>query len=495
MEFAPGDRVLHPRHGPGKVLRLLSRGRVWVRFDRFRLLPRTVAREELRPEREEAPKEREEEEKPGRKENGPPGGGGGRKKAEEKPRTKLSPPPRVPLPATSLEADYRQTLEGLRLGVVPARHVREYTVGRDKELKNLRRFLEEGQGLRLIWGDYGAGKTHLIDLLEREALREGYLTSRIVLDPKEIPPSHPQRLYKAFLAGLRYPGDASQGWRPLFERLLKSKEHLEPGGASFSRFFSPVLFALATGDREVQDWASDYVEGYPMEMADFHWVLAKKGWTGPRPLALSDYRTYGRVYTHMLGTLASWASDAGFKGLLLLMDEVEYVDALTSLQRNLASQVLMHFAAAVLPEENLGFDPADLYRGGQPVHRKFEIRFRADQPLLVVMAFTPLEETRILASEIVPDLPEVHLRLEPLGALDFIRLVEILAEDFYRKAYSSFRPSRKDVREIRARVREELEWGDASPREAVRMVVLALDALRYGRDPFPEEESFFGEPF
>ena len=40
--LGPGDRVRHPRHGEGTVLKLRAGGRVRVRFDVFPVLPRTV---------------------------------------------------------------------------------------------------------------------------------------------------------------------------------------------------------------------------------------------------------------------------------------------------------------------------------------------------------------------------------------------------------------------------------------------------------------------
>ncbi len=482
----PGMRVIHPKKGPGTVLEALPRGRARVRFDRLRLLPRVVPVEELSPEETGAEPDRP----------GPPGGtsppGGGKKRKEEKERSPFGkiipwpgrkPPPRPAAPGAT--ASYRQTLEALRLGVVPKDHLMEYTVGRKKELKKLLAFLSKGRGLELIWGDYGAGKTHLLDLLENLALKEGFVTSRIVLDPQEIPPSHPQRLFKAFLRSLRYPGEAAVGWIPLFSRLTSSDDHLRQGGPFFSRYLSPVLFALASKDKEAVEWASDYIEGYPMEMYDFFSVLKKAGWKGPRPLALPDYRTFGRVYIHILGALAAWASTAGFKGLLLLVDEMEYVDSLDAVHRRLTWEVLGHFAAATLPRSALAFNPKTLYRGGQKVHRRIPLLFQKDQPLSVVLAFTPLEEISNMAQRILRRPGDNSIYIEALEKGAHLRLIRKV-RDLYVRAYPEFSPSGGDLQEIRVRISKALDQEEISPREVVRTVVLALDDLRFGKSPFQE---------
>ncbi len=489
----PGMRVVHPRKGPGTVLEALPRGRARVRFDRLRLLPRVVSVTELSPQSPSPAPPSPKKEKPPPALPSSPAGRAGKPREEVSPKATPASTPRgqakkqkVPPAITGKAASYRQTLEALRLGVVPRDHVLDYTVGREKELAALSSFLSRERGLRLVWGDYGSGKTHLLDILEGLALKEGFLTSRIVLDPQEIPPSHPKRLFKAFLRSLRYPGQVATGWTPLFSRLTSSRDHLEPDGPYFSRYLSPVLFALASGDKEAREWASDYIEGYPMDTLDFLYVLKKAGWRGPRTLSLPDYRTFGRVYTHILGALATWASTAGFKGLLLLLDEMEYVDSLDLTHRRLTWEVLGHFAAATLPRKRLAFDPADLYKGGNEVHRRFPIRFKEDQPLSVVLAFTPLEEISLLVSAILRDPSRNSIYLESLGKESHLRLIKNVIE-IYRRGYPGYSPSRREIREMAHSISKVLDQEEVSPREIVRTVVLALDARRLGKPLFPEE--------
>jgi len=473
LPIAPGNRVDHKLHGKGMVLDLLPRNRARVRFDSSPGLPRTVWATSL--EKHTAPS-------PVAEETAPPAPAA---KKRSKGRKKCH--PSLPVP-TKKAYIYQTVMEALRLGVVPAEHAREYTVNRKKEMANLEELFADGQGMRLIWSDYGGGKTHLLDLAGHQALTENFLMGRLVLDPSEVPASHPQRLFSAFISSLRYPGQLEQGWRPLFERLQGCKEHLDPAGRSFSRYLSPVLHTLGSGDEEAIGWVSDYIEGYPMDMGELSKVVRLAGWRGPGLMALSNFRTYGRVYTRLLGTLACWARDAGFRGLVLLMDEMEYLDFLPAGLRHLASEVLKHFAAATLGEGQLRFDQNELYRGGHQIHRAIDIRHQDDQPLIAMMALTPLEETTILTRQVLDPDPKspLHLILGEMNGKSLKTLLNKILK-LYRLAYPGFKPAKESIQEIQEWVLKEelLGLSGISPREAVRSMVLMLDSLRYGRTPFP----------
>ncbi len=455
--FAPGDRVLHPQYGFGTVMLLRNARHLLVRFDRHRLLPRTVPLDELIPA-EEAPVTEKAVVPAGRTEEQ----AGARAAAGER---------------AALLAQLRQTIEALRLGVVPAHFVGDYTVGRGPEIERIRELLEAAPGLLLIWGEYGAGKTHMLDLAEQQALAVNYVTGRVVLDPVEVSPSHPQRLYTRIVRSLRYPGQIGQGFEPLLEALDGSIEHLEQDRPRFNRFLSPALFARHRGDHDLLAWTIAYLEGHAVDPHPLERALHARGYRGPRLLALSDFRTYGRVYVHILGTLAAWLKDAGFRGLLVLLDEVERIDALDAEHRRFALEVLKHQAAATLPAKDLAFAEDDLYRGGHEVHRRLSLRYRPDQPLVVLMTLTPLRETiaavhRVLASH-------VHeISLSPLGPRELGELVERVIA-LYRRAYPEFRLRPFELEPVRRALARQAARGEDQPREVVRRVVASLDVLRY----------------
>jgi len=386
--------------------------------------------------------------------------------------------PEVEPASNSMErAELRQTMEALRLGVVPAEYVRDYTVGRDETLASIEEILDVQGGMRVLWGDYGSGKTHMLDITERIALERGYLTSRVVLDPNEVPPSHPRRLYSAIVERLRYPDDQGHGLEPMLQKLAGSAEHLRPEGHFYSRFFSPFLHALESDDPDLVDWMRDYVDGCNMDVADGNARLARRGWRGQRLLTMSDYRTYGRMYTHLLGTVAAWAQDAGYKGLFLLFDEVEFVDSLSKQELGYALEVLKHYAAVTVPREDLCFDPEDLYRGGHRVHRDLRLFYRANQPLTVMFALTPLPDIEKSFQQIVGS-EQYNIPLPPLGVGHVGELMQRVIR-IYLRAYPEMRLKEQDLPLILEGVQRAADDRGSSPRVLVRSLASQLDALRW----------------
>ena len=453
-----GRRVWHLSYGRGIVEALVAGRRARVRFDRAPDLPRTLARGELQV--------------------------GG---ADEEPDPRDAAPvaPRVPpRPVLSIpvgeSAAIRQTIEALRLGVVPSRYVEDYTVGRDRELRQLKALLDAGQGFRALCGGYGAGKTHFLDIAEHRARERGFATCRIVVDPLEMPPTHPKRLYGAVLNELRMPDTADIGLDALAHRLCESPDHRLPEGRSFSRFFSPYLHALHCHDPEAIALLRDYVAGEDVKTYLLDSILQRTGWRGPTPLTLSDFRTYGRLYVHLLGTLASWIRDAGHQGLVLLFDEVEHVNSLTRTELAYATAVLKHFAAVTLSRTALGFDPEnpdELYRGGHAIHRAIPLRFRPDQPLSVVFALTPLDTTSRLYATIVTD-AATSIALTPLQDAHLDELL-IRVEALYRRGYPGTSWSDSDWIRARKRVMSHLDDDGSTIRKFVQRTVCMLDEHRY----------------
>jgi hypothetical protein len=288
--------------------------------------------------------------------------------------------------------DLRQLFEALRMGVVPPRLLPHYTIGRDREIARLRALLQQRRGLLLLEGQYGAGKSHMIELAQGEALTGNWLTSRLAFDPVELPPSNPRRIYREIIHNLSYPPQGLiQGLTPLFSRLMASREHRTVQHPHFHRYLSPALYAVAEGNAEVAELVLAFIEARAeVHPDDVNRLLRANGYRGPRVLALPDWRTFGQVFTYLLGGIATWAQDAGYSGLALFFDEAEAIDGLEHGSRQCADTLLRYLAAATLPEAELAFKVEELYRGGHLSHRNLPHLFQPQQPLCVFFAFTPL---------------------------------------------------------------------------------------------------------
>lgn len=317
-----------------------------------------------------------------------------------------------------------------------------------------------------------------MELAEAEALAAGMLVARATFDPEEVPPSHPVRIYAALMMGLRYPEGTGRGLAPLFDRLAASLPHSSPEGSGHHRWLSPALWAqrkypgsvLATLMRE-------WLEGAPHEQTELLERLHKAGWRGPRPLALSDYRTFGQIMAHLLGGIASWAEDAGWRGLFVLLDEAEYFDHLGTTARSMAENVLRYLAIATLPNAELPFDPAQVYRGGQEVHRAVNPRYRADQPLAALCAFTPHPRIDGALSRVVRD--SAILRLETLPPSSFGALADnVLA--MVRDAAPDLAPNAAHEHLVKRALAAAWDSGTVTnTRQAARMLVEHWDLYRH----------------
>ena len=359
-ELGKGDRVLHADFGSGTVVAKLPLDRVRVVFESAPGLPRTVERaglEALAP--------------------APPA-----KNAREV-RRALPPVPELgqPTRACSLDgATAWQTLEALRLGVVPAIGVQDYTIGREQELADLEQLLADGSGCRVLWGDYGAGKTHLLEAAQQLALDRGFATARVTLDPTERAMHHPLRLYRHIVESVRTHEQGSAGFEEIFEALIDSPRHFEPRGERYSRFFSPYLHVLRHGDVDQIGWLRDYVRGDNIGSDEINSILARLGWRGERVLRMSDYRTYGRMYIHLVGTLACWCADGGARGLVVLFDEVERVDSLTPDNQRYAFEVLQHYAAVTMKAQDLASIPRPCTRAATSFTARYRSLFGTINP-------------------------------------------------------------------------------------------------------------------
>lgn len=437
-----GDEVHHPVHGPGRIRALLDGGRRWrVVFASAPGLPRTLPADELSSVHAES-----------------------------------LPVLRIDAPAPAL----RQALEALRLGVVPIEGIEALTVGRDAEIARIREMVDGARGLLLLSGAYGSGKTHLIEIAEARALAANLLVARATFDPEETPPSHPLRLYRALLQGLRYPDGPGRGLVPLLERLVGSRDHVTPGTRAYHRYFSPVLWALAHHpmDADLDDLLS-FVQGQLTQANDdANRALAQVGWKGSRLLALPDYRTFGQIMGYLLGGIACWARDAGYRGLLVLLDEAEYLDQLEATSRDMATNVLRYLAMGTLDRTSLAFAPEAVYRGGQDVHRQIPAVFAPDQPLAALCAFTPHPAITRVLQDLVSD-PRVIVPLEALPSWELARLADHIFV-LYRQAWPRLDPPEEHRRAVTGRLSGAFRRGEVeTTRQAARLVVEFWDLYRH----------------
>lgn len=99
----------------------------------------------------------------------------------------------------------RRMIEAFRLGIVPGDSASTFTFGRDHEVAAMTQWLQSThEHAKLLIGEYGTGKTHLLQYLHDQALRDGFAVAMVEMDPRESPFHWPKRVYSRLAASLQF---------------------------------------------------------------------------------------------------------------------------------------------------------------------------------------------------------------------------------------------------------------------------------------------------
>jgi len=363
----------------------------------------------------------------------------------------------------------RRMIEAFRLGIVPHQDVESFTFGREKPIAVLDGALANlarGHGdVFMVEGDYGTGKTHLLEYVHHRALASGMVTSLVQFDPAEVSPHRPKRVYREVVHNLRYIKDATEhGFRDLLlsATALDMKDHA---------FIGPVLAKLRRTDAGQQQtevlW--QWVEGestkdYATEQKS---PFRVKG--GQRIPALYDFSTAADLYCNILSGLSWMARELGMKGLVLLVDEAETVTHLWDIMYLAKSVNFMD--GLVRTAQN---DP-DLKRiNDRMVHnrvRPVPYIYR-DPSLLLVFATTPspYDYAYIKLANRVKHRVEME-PLEDKALYDAFSTMVMI----YRRAYPGFEVSDLDQKKL---LREASRRNIEGVRTFIKFSVEALDVTR-----------------
>jgi len=485
-----GGRIRHPDWGAGKVIALLRGGRVVrVEFDEMAGTPWEIPRDEL----EYTDPETAADPSTPRKKTGI--SASNRKDRSPAPKV-LSHPVDVKAAAAPLQQDSvtaRQAIEALRLGVVPASHLEAYTVGRDIELVVIHEDLEyaaRNGGFRVVLGDYGSGKTHFLEMAELLALGKGFLAARATLDSREVLPNKPRRIFQQIAGGIRYPDDPTlepRGLGPLLEKAAGDVDLVRRWSGrnrpDYHPYLGPALFYMAVlgaaaNPDDTRDRLIDWIEGSEVASnVELEKQLRRITAGRTRLFALQDFQTVTHLYTLILGGIAELARQAGYKGLAVMVDEAEFYSVLRGQDRTFADILFRTFAAACLPRSLLRFDPQDLPKGGQAIHRRFSYRYTDEQPLYCVFALTHDPEGKAALEESLP--ANRFMDLTPFRTQDYVTLSERVLS-LYALAYSDLSPG-AELASMMAKVIEPCHRGGLidNPRQALKFITEVVDITRH----------------
>lgn len=253
----------------------------------------------------------------------------------------------------------RRAVERLRDGLFDPVAVNQLTVeeGRIKNTfsKGLKA-LEKGKSSHLcICGSYGQGKSHTLTYLNQLALAQGYATSVVQLDLREIPFHKFSTVYQSIMEKLSLPDGKkfTYAWKNWGEK--DSLEFLD----TMPHRFKMILTAMLCKNRRLtseesslkkhQDyrpkeygyWLEKALMGYNIPAARLKSVFKYREVEGYKEQSLMCRGNDSCI--HMVQSLGKVLKEMGYKGLLLFFDEAESISQARLSHRAQSYQVLDQF--------------------------------------------------------------------------------------------------------------------------------------------------------
>jgi len=190
----------------------------------------------------------------------------------------------------------------------------------------------------LIAGDFGAGKSHLLEYLQQVALAEHFVCSKVVIS-KETPLYDPAKFYRSAMHSAVVPGRRGAALTEVAAQLdVASAAYTElsawvhgPGSTLNSRFAATLfLFKRMGMDMELRNRLISFWSGRPLDAGEIKKYLKACGERATykiealplRDLAIQRFQFVPRLIVA-----------AGYAGWVLLVDEVELIGRYSWLQR------------------------------------------------------------------------------------------------------------------------------------------------------------------
>lgn len=347
-------------------------------------------------------------------------------KKPEKPVEFIKGPEKPPFSEDVIKA--RRMIEAFRYGIVPHQDIEDFTFGREDEIsvfnKNLELVEEKGGRTLLIEGEYGSGKTHFLDYLYDVGKKKGLAVLKAELDPFEVTPARPLKLYEALTTSFQWEGGGLRDFLVEASNIELDQYHV---------FLSPLFRRIKTGKVNELLWQWISGERHPR-------IYLNQEGAYKLPVLLSHSKA-GNLYTYILSALGWLSIKIGLKGLLLLLDEVETTFRLWfNWYMGESFMKALVLTAKNQPEltERDGASQFDLVESRV---RKTPFIYKIPSRLFLVMASTPLwsasyGEFKALVDEVI--------YLSPLSRGHFSEMFRVLA-GIYEVAYPKTNFKRLDL--------------------------------------------------
>lgn len=246
-------------------------------------------------------------------------------------------------------------IEQLRYGIPPAGATLQFTVGREDQVMQLGESLEDRKNRSLlIHANYGAGKSHLLHVLQELALKRGFAVAFIVADAKGgVRFNRMDTVLGEVCREIQVPGMDERGIGTLFDAYRRvneadldrqtraDRQRISSGNrwdSDHGVLWAPGIYVALrawlnrSNDQEYRMYIRDWLERRHLRKPRDLYLTLVKQFHDPRPV----WRFTGDdVFSFQASRYrSSWAAlrdfdvlarCSGYRGLVLLVDEFEDV--------------------------------------------------------------------------------------------------------------------------------------------------------------------------
>jgi len=293
--------------------------------------------------------------------------------------------------AAILETDQfraRQTLEALRVGIVPIQDAETLTIGLEAERVTLNRAFDRSRersgDVIAVIGDYGFGKSHFIELTARRGLRENFIIANASLDLVEVPPSKAHKIYESLITSLRYPDTQQHGLAPLLHKAVDHPTAIQQFISLCPREIkdcplAAALLALQECPSQLAfDEIAQWLSGQAKAQAEMKTCFKK-------PPRLYITGEIARQYTYLLTGISVLATLVGYSGMAVLIDESEHYSLLRTAGRERADSF---FKALIVSALGLNNGYIDARHIPDNPRANYPISYASEPHLLFLFALT-----------------------------------------------------------------------------------------------------------
>lgn len=250
-----------------------------------------------------------------------------------------------------LKVEQAQFLNAFSNGVVPSNISKEWLIGRRNEFEGLVSMLDavkehQVSSFKLLEGTYGSGKSMLLSIFEQEAITQGFVVARFSLNTQNNF-SKPELIYRDVMNHLKISLEGFSEFEEIFENWLKETrsdgntskaskkifnviKELQSYHPSFANVLLIYIRAKINNDIELARLAASFIKG------DYNIPYEQK-----RKLNIKGSIDRNNAFDILRG-FSKLVQLLGFSGLVILIDELEYIKGERSDIRNKAYVTMRH---------------------------------------------------------------------------------------------------------------------------------------------------------